>query len=74
MISVFVIVTCALVHPLTFHTLHSVIESHNGLTALMADKLSVSVNNDEREFDALWISSLTQSTAAAKVRFICAGE
>jgi phosphoenolpyruvate phosphomutase len=42
------------------------IEAHNGLTGLIADKTQVKIQNQIREFDAIWISSLTDSTAKGK--------
>ncbi|HMS00474.1 MAG TPA: phosphoenolpyruvate mutase [Anaerolineales bacterium] len=47
-------------------TIVRVIESHNGLTGLIAENASVEVGNSTREFDALWISSLTDSTSKGK--------
>lgn len=44
-----------------------VIESHNGLSALIAENMKVPNGNEmEKEFDAIWISSLTDSTAKGK--------
>ncbi len=43
-----------------------VIEAHNGLTALIAENVSVEDNGKKKEFDAIWISSLTDSTAKGK--------
>ncbi|MFA7711489.1 MAG: phosphoenolpyruvate mutase [Candidatus Neomarinimicrobiota bacterium] len=43
-----------------------VIEAHNGLTGLIAENIKVIKNNQSREFDAIWISSLTDSTAKGK--------
>jgi len=43
-----------------------VLESHNGLSSLIADKTKISDNGREREFDAIWLSSLTDSTAKGK--------
>ncbi len=43
-----------------------VIEAHNGLTALIAENTRVKLNGETREFDAVWISSLTDSTAKGK--------
>lgn len=42
------------------------IEAHNGLTALIAENTKVTVAGNAREFDAVWISSLTDSTAKGK--------
>ena len=39
-----------------------VLEAHNGLTGLIVEKTKV----DDKEFDAIWISSLTDSTAKGK--------
>lgn len=41
-------------------------ESHNGLTGLIIENTSVSVNNRKREFDGMWASSLTDSTSKGK--------
>jgi len=43
-----------------------VIEAHNGLTALIAENVCVDDNGKKKEFDAIWISSLTDSTAKGK--------
>lgn len=43
-----------------------VLEAHNGLSGLIAEKAAVPEGNSEREFDGLWISSLTDSTAKGK--------
>lgn len=43
-----------------------VIETHNGLTGLIAEHTQVVINGAIREFDAMWISSLTDSTAKGK--------
>lgn len=43
-----------------------VIEAHNGLTGLIAEKTQAKVGNETREFDALWLSSLTDSTAKGR--------
>jgi len=42
------------------------LETHNGLTGLIVEHTSVNVNGATREFDAMWISSLTDSTAKGK--------
>jgi phosphoenolpyruvate phosphomutase len=41
-------------------------ESHSGLTGLIIENTSVSVNNMKREFDGMWASSLTDSTSKGK--------
>lgn len=40
-----------------------VVEAHNALSAMVASRSNVTVNNHTREFDGLWISSLTSSAA-----------
>ncbi len=45
----------------------SVIEAHNGLTGLIAENTVVTdKNGNPRQFDAMWISSLTDSTVKGK--------
>lgn len=41
-------------------------ESHDGLTGLIIENTSVTVNNMKREFDGMWASSLTDSTSKGK--------
>lgn len=43
-----------------------VIEAHNGLTGLIVENISVEDNGRKKEFDAMWLSSLTDSTAKGK--------
>ncbi len=43
-----------------------IIEAHNGLTGLIAEKISVNINGETREFDGMWASSLTDSTSMGK--------
>lgn len=43
-----------------------VLEAHNGLSALIVENTQIHENGMMREFDALWISSLTDSTAKGK--------
>jgi len=43
-----------------------IIEAHNGLTALIAEKVSVEKEGIKKEFDGVWLSSLTESTARGK--------
>ena len=40
-----------------------VLEAHNGLTASIVENTSITKEGKNKEFDALWISSLTDSTA-----------
>ena len=42
------------------------IETHNGLTGLIAEKTIEYHNGEARQFDAMWISSLCDSTAKGK--------
>ena len=43
-----------------------VLESHSGLSALIAENLEVEVGDVKRSFDAVWSSSLTDSTNKGK--------
>lgn len=43
-----------------------IIEAHNGLSGLIAESASVEVNGITKEFDGMWASSLTDSTAKGK--------
>lgn len=43
-----------------------VLEAHNGLTGLIVENISVNQNGRSKEFDAMWLSSLTDSTAKGK--------
>ncbi len=43
-----------------------VIEAHSGLTGLIAEKVAVDKNGVKVEFDAMWASSLTDSTLRGK--------
>lgn len=42
------------------------IEAHSGITGLIAEKTAVYQNGEVRQFDAMWISSLCDSTAKGK--------
>lgn len=42
-----------------------VMEAHNGLSGLLVETCSVERNGVKEEFDAMWLSSLTDSTAKA---------
>ncbi len=44
----------------------SVIEAHNGLTGLIAETARVECDGNVSQFDAMWISSLCDSTAKGK--------
>jgi len=43
-----------------------VIEAHNGLTGLIVENVAVEADGRKKEFDAMWLSSLTDSTAKGK--------
>ena len=43
-----------------------VIEAHNGLTGLIVENTIVEINGIKREFDAMWSSSLIDSTSKGK--------
>jgi phosphoenolpyruvate phosphomutase len=43
-----------------------VCESHSGLTGLIIENTSMEINGIRREFDAMWSSSLTDSTSKGK--------
>ncbi len=43
-----------------------VIEAHSGLTGLIAETVSVETDGNVREFDGIWMSSLTDSAVKAK--------
>jgi phosphoenolpyruvate phosphomutase / 2-hydroxyethylphosphonate cytidylyltransferase len=43
-----------------------ILEAHNGLTALIVDNTKIVKNSMTKEFDGIWLSSLTDSTAKGK--------
>ena len=43
-----------------------VLEAHNGLTGLIIENTTVTKDDTELEFDGIWLSSLTDSTAKGK--------
>jgi phosphoenolpyruvate phosphomutase len=43
-----------------------VLEAHNGLSSLIVENTSIVSNNENCEFDAIWLSSLTDSFAKGK--------
>jgi phosphoenolpyruvate phosphomutase len=43
-----------------------ILESHSGLTGLIAENATVEVNGLKKEFDGMWSSSLTDSTSKGK--------
>ena len=44
----------------------SVCEAHNGITGLIVEKTAVDTAEGRRQFDAMWVSSLCDSTAKGK--------
>jgi phosphoenolpyruvate mutase len=48
-----------------------IIEAHNGLSGLVAEKVKVTTDGFEKEFDGMWLSSLTDSTAKGKPDIEC---
>jgi phosphoenolpyruvate phosphomutase len=43
-----------------------ILEAHNGLTGLIVENTKINIENTEKEFDGMWISSLTDSTVKGK--------
>ena len=43
-----------------------VLEAHNGLTGLIVEKTTLEDGDNRKEFDAMWVSSLCDSTAKGK--------
>jgi len=43
-----------------------ILEAHNGLTGLIVEKTQVEIQGQKKEFDGLWISSLTDSISKGK--------
>tara|TARA_S200000501_G_scaffold190210_1_gene179130 strand:+ start:123750 stop:125042 length:1293 start_codon:yes stop_codon:yes gene_type:complete len=43
-----------------------ILEAHNGLTGIIVEKTNVNINGEKIEFDGIWESSLTDSTAKGK--------
>ena len=48
-----------------------IIEAHNGLSGLIAEKTFIEKDGIKYEFDGMWLSSLTDSTAKAKPDIEC---
>ncbi|MGI6504476.1 MAG: phosphoenolpyruvate mutase [Candidatus Methanoculleus thermohydrogenotrophicum] len=42
------------------------LEAHNGLTGLIVENIGINTEKGRREFDGIWASSLTESTAKGK--------
>lgn len=51
---------------LTYKPCLSVLEAHNGLTGLIVEKTAVERPGGIKQFDAMWVSSLCDSTAKGK--------
>ena len=51
---------------LQYKTCISVMEAHNGLTGLIVENTKVKTIKGEKQFDAIWVSSLCDSTAKGK--------
>lgn len=43
-----------------------ILEAHNGLSGLIVENTKYKTENENREFDGMWLSSLTDSTAKGK--------
>jgi phosphoenolpyruvate phosphomutase / 2-hydroxyethylphosphonate cytidylyltransferase len=43
-----------------------VLEAHNGLTGLIVENTQVKINSEQRGFDAIWLSSLTDTASRGK--------
>lgn len=43
-----------------------IIEAHNGLTALIIENTTITTNTSTKEFDGIWLSSLTDSAAKGR--------
>jgi len=43
-----------------------IMEAHNGLTGLIVEKTQIKKNGDVKEFDGMWLSSLTDSVSKGK--------
>ncbi len=43
-----------------------IMEAHNGLTGLIVEKTKIKKNGSEKEFDGIWLSSLTDSVSKGK--------
>jgi phosphoenolpyruvate phosphomutase len=49
----------------------TILEAHNGLTGLIVENTQIKKNGTIREFDGMWLSSLTDSTAKGKPDIGC---
>ena len=57
---------CRLKKLLSYKQCLSVIEAHSGLSGLIAEKTKVQTTKGIKEFDAMWVSSLCDSTVKGK--------
>lgn len=57
---------CRLKKLLKYKPCLSVLEAHNGLTGLIVEHTKVETNKGIKQFDAMWVSSLCDSTAKGK--------
>ena len=48
-----------------------VMEAHSGLSGVIVEKSQVQIEGKQREFDAMWLSSLTESASRAKPDIEC---
>jgi phosphoenolpyruvate mutase len=51
---------------LSAKSLVRIMEAHNGLSGLLVEHTGVTVDGQRREFDGMWLSSLTDSTAKGR--------
>lgn len=51
---------------LSMKSLVTAMEAHSGITGLIVEKTAVHMNGETHQFDAIWISSLCDSTAKGK--------
>jgi phosphoenolpyruvate phosphomutase len=49
----------------------TILEAHNGLTGLIVENININKNGEMKEFDGMWLSSLTDSTAKGKPDIGC---
>lgn len=56
---------------LSAKSLVRIIKAHNGLSGLIAENVKVVAGMAEKEFDGIWLSSLTDSTAKGKPDIEC---
>ncbi|MCP4217558.1 MAG: phosphoenolpyruvate mutase [bacterium] len=49
----------------------TILEAHNGLTGLIVENVNLNKDGKKKEFDGMWLSSLTDSTAKGKPDIGC---